>query len=83
MCLGLWDYELIDRKVINVYYDVLFYVMLKKEKLVKYLYDILIRYILYMVSLTIPDKRDNLKKCRVKDILFHIFSYIWRYHVCY
>jgi hypothetical protein len=40
--LGLWDYELIDRKVINVYYDVLFYVMLKKEKLVKYLYDILI-----------------------------------------
>jgi len=40
--LGLWDYELIDRKVINVYYDVLFHVMLKKEKLVKYLYDILI-----------------------------------------
>lgn len=34
MILGLWDYELVDRKVINIYYDILFYTMLKKEKLV-------------------------------------------------
>ncbi|XP_011632036.1 uncharacterized protein LOC105423816, partial [Pogonomyrmex barbatus] len=31
--IGLWNYELVDRKVINIYYDVFFYTMLKKQKL--------------------------------------------------
>ncbi|XP_011158233.1 centromere protein I [Solenopsis invicta] len=31
--IGIWNYELVDRKVINTYYDVFFYVMLKKQKL--------------------------------------------------
>ncbi|XP_072766560.1 centromere protein I isoform X2 [Anoplolepis gracilipes] len=35
--LGLWDYELVDRKVINIYYDVFFYMMLKREKLERHL----------------------------------------------
>ncbi|KYN29639.1 Centromere protein I [Trachymyrmex cornetzi] len=29
----VWDCELVDRKVINIYYDVFFYIMLKKPKL--------------------------------------------------
>ncbi|XP_076390259.1 centromere protein I isoform X2 [Megachile rotundata] len=33
--IGLWDYHLIDKKIINIYYNVFFYVMLKKEKLEK------------------------------------------------
>ncbi|XP_011863308.1 PREDICTED: centromere protein I-like [Vollenhovia emeryi] len=35
--IGVWDYELVDRKVINIYYDVFFYTMLKKQKLERYL----------------------------------------------
>ncbi|XP_018364933.1 PREDICTED: centromere protein I-like [Trachymyrmex cornetzi] len=31
--IGVWDCELVDRKVINIYYDVFFYIMLKKPKL--------------------------------------------------
>ncbi|XP_076624927.1 centromere protein I [Colletes latitarsis] len=31
--VGLWNYQLVDQKVINMYYTVFFYVMLKKEKL--------------------------------------------------
>ncbi|XP_014473444.1 PREDICTED: centromere protein I-like [Dinoponera quadriceps] len=31
--IGLWDYELVDRKVINIYYDIFFYTMLKKPRL--------------------------------------------------
>ncbi|KAL6449229.1 hypothetical protein ACFW04_000706 [Cataglyphis niger] len=35
--LGLWEYELVDRKVINIYYDVFFYTMFKKEKLERHI----------------------------------------------
>ncbi|XP_011703311.1 PREDICTED: centromere protein I-like [Wasmannia auropunctata] len=35
--IGVWDYELVDRKVINIYYDVFFYVMLKKQKLERHI----------------------------------------------
>ncbi|TGZ53483.1 Uncharacterized protein DBV15_09939 [Temnothorax longispinosus] len=35
--IGVWDYELVDRKVINIYYDVFFYTMLKKQKLERYI----------------------------------------------
>ncbi|XP_020282926.1 centromere protein I-like isoform X2 [Pseudomyrmex gracilis] len=34
---GLWDYELADRRLISIYYDVFFYMMLKKEKLERHL----------------------------------------------
>ncbi|XP_012235720.1 centromere protein I-like [Linepithema humile] len=34
--IGLWDYELVDRKVINIYYDVFFHKMLKKKQLEPY-----------------------------------------------
>ncbi|XP_076222544.1 centromere protein I isoform X2 [Nomia melanderi] len=43
--IGLWDYQLIDRKVINIYYSVLFYVMLKKERLEKH-----IAYLIYVLT---------------------------------
>ncbi|KAM0733058.1 Centromere protein I [Formica fusca] len=35
--LGLWDYELVDRKIINIYYDVFFHTMFKKEKLERHI----------------------------------------------
>ena len=35
--IGLWEYQLIDEKIINIYYGVLFRVMLKKERLDKYI----------------------------------------------
>ncbi|KAG5311255.1 CENPI protein, partial [Acromyrmex insinuator] len=35
--IGVWDYELVDRKVINIYYDIFFYIMLKKQKLARYI----------------------------------------------
>ena len=35
--VGLWEYQLIDKKVINIFYGVLFHVMLKKERLDKYI----------------------------------------------
>ncbi|CAL1684747.1 unnamed protein product [Lasius platythorax] len=35
--IGLWDYELIDKKVINIYYDIFFYTMFKKEKLERHI----------------------------------------------
>ncbi|XP_018316696.1 centromere protein I [Mycetomoellerius zeteki] len=35
--IGIWDYELVDRKVINIYYDIFFYIMLKKQKLARYI----------------------------------------------
>ncbi|XP_012527301.1 centromere protein I [Monomorium pharaonis] len=35
--IGVWDCELVDRKVINSYYDVFFYVMLKKQKLERHI----------------------------------------------
>ncbi|KAG5325888.1 CENPI protein, partial [Pseudoatta argentina] len=35
--IGVWDYELVDRKVINIYYDIFFYIMLKKQKLTRYI----------------------------------------------
>ncbi|XP_043800263.1 centromere protein I-like [Apis laboriosa] len=31
--IGILDHQLIDKKVINIYYDVFFYIILKKEKL--------------------------------------------------
>ncbi|XP_070516932.1 centromere protein I isoform X2 [Cardiocondyla obscurior] len=34
---GVWDYELVDRKVINTYYDIFFRIMLKKQKLERYI----------------------------------------------
>lgn len=34
MFSGILDHQLIDKKVINIYYDVFFYIILKKEKLV-------------------------------------------------
>lgn len=45
--LGLWEYELVDRKIINIYYDVFFYTMLQKEKLVIYAFSY-IYYIFYI-----------------------------------
>ncbi|XP_076244985.1 centromere protein I [Calliopsis andreniformis] len=35
--IGLWEHQLIDKKVINIYYSVLFYVMLKKENLERHI----------------------------------------------
>ncbi|XP_076647253.1 centromere protein I [Halictus rubicundus] len=35
--IGLWNYQLIDKKVLNIYYSNLFYIMLKKEKLEKHI----------------------------------------------
>ncbi|KAG7209382.1 hypothetical protein KM043_015480 [Ampulex compressa] len=35
--VGLWEFQLVDRKVINMYYDVLFYAMLKKERLERHI----------------------------------------------
>ncbi|GAB1860999.1 Centromere protein I-like [Camponotus japonicus] len=35
--LGLWEYELVDRKIINIYYDVFVYTMLQKEKLERHI----------------------------------------------
>ncbi|XP_076669600.1 centromere protein I [Andrena cerasifolii] len=35
--IGLWEYQLIDKKVLNIFYGVLFHVMLKKERLDKYI----------------------------------------------
>ncbi|XP_012064382.1 PREDICTED: centromere protein I-like [Atta cephalotes] len=35
--IGVWDCELVDRKVINIYYDIFFYIMLKKQKLACYI----------------------------------------------
>ncbi|XP_032664424.1 centromere protein I-like [Odontomachus brunneus] len=35
--IGLWDYELVDRKVINIYYDIFFYAMLKKQRLERHI----------------------------------------------
>lgn len=47
--LGLWEYELVDRKIINIYYDVFFYTMLQKEKLV-ICFFLHILYILYLIN---------------------------------
>ena len=35
--VGLWEFQLINKKVINIYYGVLYHVMLKKERLDKYI----------------------------------------------
>ncbi|XP_076282987.1 centromere protein I [Lasioglossum baleicum] len=35
--IGLWNYQLVDKKVLNIYYSSLFYIMLKKEKLEKHI----------------------------------------------
>ena len=39
---GILDHQLVDKKVINIYYSVFFYIMLKKEKLVNILLNIVI-----------------------------------------
>lgn len=33
--IGLWEYQLVDRQRINIYYDCFFYNMLKKERLAR------------------------------------------------
>ncbi|XP_053977047.1 centromere protein I-like isoform X2 [Hylaeus volcanicus] len=35
--VGLWNHQIVDRKVVNVYYSVFYYVMIKKEKLSRYI----------------------------------------------
>ncbi|KAF3427392.1 hypothetical protein E2986_08348 [Frieseomelitta varia] len=40
--VGILDHQLVDKKVINIYYSVFFYIMLKKEKLVNILLNIVI-----------------------------------------
>lgn len=43
--VGIWNHQLIDRKIINIYYSVFFFVMLKKEKLDKHL-----AYLIYVLT---------------------------------
>lgn len=50
MFSGILDHQLIDKKVINIYYDVFFYIILKKEKLVNVFFAyIIIMYCLYYI----------------------------------
>lgn len=51
MFSGILDHQLIDKKVINIYYDVFFYIILKKEKLVNIFFAYIIIHIkkLYVI----------------------------------
>lgn len=51
MFSGILDHQLIDKKVINIYYDVFFYIILKKEKLVNIFFVYIIIHIkkLYII----------------------------------
>lgn len=35
--IGLWEYQLIDKKIINIYYGILFYIMLKKQRMERHI----------------------------------------------